>query len=946
MPESDLTKRFPDMRPIGSAPSLASFAGCGLALHGARDHDSETGTFITTRWLCVLFVPVFALTAYRASRTASGLQLLGRVPLSPLVMAWDGLVGLALIVLGGYWTWYHHTHSPAFLSAHKVVDADQLAEAGQVVAAAELYREVALSDSPNVPTARARLLFLVEQLPGSASLEDTVQVVRCAVEVEQHHHSKGSPLLAWGSRLAASQGQTDPHAVLPILDLIAPLAADGFIVPRQQVLQNIVAREPDNLDALGRLASCYQARGQWSRCEELLTPHRARLGITEGARALGQVYARQGKLDAALALLQPYVAGRVQRLHAAQKALAEATQQPAGADPAEAAARLRADPAVRSAQAAVNRDLVVIPVAFELAMLRIQRAQALTDVTARRAELERAEETLLGIHSVLGENDAYRLKLAQVYYGLGKHAEGRKQLDQMLAARNRDVATLLQVSTLLREVGAVADARALAEEAFGRETDPTRKSAAAVRRAVIALDLEDNISWLRKANAADLEVKALLSAALGSQAFQDGNDDQAAQHLREAIELYGQQGASGSSLNNRAIAYEGLYQVTGDPTHLGTAAAMLAKALAQQPQDSILLSNLARVTLEAALRDIIGAAIDLGALKQRAGWRHLAYLYQDQAERDEVIARVRKHPGVARARSYYERLLLLAPRSSTGYHALLNLHLFTRDVDALRALAKQLKGVELDLTDSNRDQLDAFAGKDDARLRKEKTVTLHRQQQLLKQTRKNGADLTLAVALAMLNSTQAELEALGQPIKGDDLVARAEEALRLAPSAATQEGLRAALLTRACQSLARDQPAFRQLQERVRRSLDPSYLVAVVLSQPGELGDVVRKDADVQRAIRLSPDLGTRFPDEPEELTWAMLRGTDAAGADAVAKALQAEPIPPVQRAIEAQLNPLSAAVAYKEYWALQLAGRDELALAVLRRCAARGVPLPPLPSK
>ena len=46
-------------------------------------------------------------------------------------------------------------------------------------------------------------------------------------------------------------------------------------------------------------------------------------------------------------------------------------------------------------------------------------------------------------------------------------------------------------------------------------------------------------------------------------------------------------------------------------------------------------------------------------------------------------------------------------------------------------------------------------------------------------------------------------------------------------------------------------------------------------------------------------------------------------------------------RQINARLSPLSAAKAYDQCWAYQIAGDEPQALAVLRRCAARGVPLP-----
>ncbi len=65
MADINLSDKFPDLQPIESAPSLWLANGCGLTIYGSRDHDSETNTFIKTHVLCVLFVPLLALGAYR-----------------------------------------------------------------------------------------------------------------------------------------------------------------------------------------------------------------------------------------------------------------------------------------------------------------------------------------------------------------------------------------------------------------------------------------------------------------------------------------------------------------------------------------------------------------------------------------------------------------------------------------------------------------------------------------------------------------------------------------------------------------------------------------------------------------------------------------------------------------------------------------------------------------
>jgi hypothetical protein len=63
MGSPDWKTKFPKMTPGKSAPPLFRFNGCGVSIYGSRDHDAETGTYVATWCISLLFVPVFALRA-------------------------------------------------------------------------------------------------------------------------------------------------------------------------------------------------------------------------------------------------------------------------------------------------------------------------------------------------------------------------------------------------------------------------------------------------------------------------------------------------------------------------------------------------------------------------------------------------------------------------------------------------------------------------------------------------------------------------------------------------------------------------------------------------------------------------------------------------------------------------------------------------------------------
>src|SRR4051812_32587878 len=81
--EEWLRQKFPKLNRKCRVPSLSTAYGIGPRFVGQRDFDRETSSWVTTQYFCVLFVPIFAMAAYRvASSPGQGWTLLGQEPLS------------------------------------------------------------------------------------------------------------------------------------------------------------------------------------------------------------------------------------------------------------------------------------------------------------------------------------------------------------------------------------------------------------------------------------------------------------------------------------------------------------------------------------------------------------------------------------------------------------------------------------------------------------------------------------------------------------------------------------------------------------------------------------------------------------------------------------------------------------------------------------------------
>ena len=157
----DLHSRFPELEPINRVPLLGQLFGCGLILFGGRDEDPEFGTIVRTRYLCVLFIPILALGAYRMARTDRGWAILGRQPISTPALWLNTVVLLSAIAGGAVYGVHTLINSDWYVARRQVERADALVAAGRGAEAAGLYENVAMGDTDYASDAVSRLAHLV-----------------------------------------------------------------------------------------------------------------------------------------------------------------------------------------------------------------------------------------------------------------------------------------------------------------------------------------------------------------------------------------------------------------------------------------------------------------------------------------------------------------------------------------------------------------------------------------------------------------------------------------------------------------------------------------------------------------------------------------------------------------------------------------------------------------
>lgn len=226
-PPLDLGELFPDMRPIQSPPSLFTLNGIGLTAYGKRDHEPQTGSHVITHFFAVLFIPIFALGAYRVIRAREGgWYFLGKVPISGAAKAWNVCTICAIVAVIAGVVISAQLSSDEAVAGRKIESARQAEEAGKLSAAAAEYADVATGNTSHVGAAQQGLKRILDS-PGFLDLEvDAARMVVAACSRAVRSSPQSLPNL--GDRTLQYLDQNSPQAVksLALLEAVAPAHPD------------------------------------------------------------------------------------------------------------------------------------------------------------------------------------------------------------------------------------------------------------------------------------------------------------------------------------------------------------------------------------------------------------------------------------------------------------------------------------------------------------------------------------------------------------------------------------------------------------------------------------------------------------------------------------------------------------------------------------------------
>lgn len=965
--EEVLAERCPSMRPMRGKPPLFTINGFGVSLYGDRDRDPVTGTFVKTLFLTGLFVPVLALSSYRvANAPTGGWYFLGKEPLSPLAKGWTFLVLACALSVGGWAAWEVHTSSPEYRARQALAQAQALLAEGSRLEAAQQFARLRGTLEAKAGLEGLQALFAAEP---EGTLSDAAQVVGAAAGWTDALADDQVVRLAG---VAVERAAQDPDGALLLISAL-PQDAAPVEEAREPVYLALHQANPENPEVASQLALLYEARGELERCEAVLLPCAAGLRGHEGARILGQILTQRGEVEEAQRLLEPYVEARLDELHQSEAAYTAAQQQAWDAELEslrqgsagqawyaryDAATeeeqgtmvqewvgpRLANSPQLGAVRARLERAASIVPVALDLGIVKLQRAQGLEDAEARTRELEGAERVFLAVQGVASDSPLFQLHLATVYYWLGKHDEGHTLFEELLETTERDPQVLLRVATELRGVGAQGEARVLAEEAYEAGDEDVQQEAAGLC-AVLATDLDEEVAWLERCDTSHLFTQAQLRAAQGDQAQAKGDEALAEARFREALEAYGKLTPTSSSLNNAALIYQRLHALRSKPEDFRKSVDMLEEAERLDSKDPILLYNLSNGLLDRAGLAAIGDHLELETLRSGPDLAQLTYLFRTAAEREAVYGRLIAHPDFSGGVERFNKLLVLSPQNVSVYHSLLDAYGYSYGLAEHQALEAVLASVELDHSDYAAFHAQWLAGDDPeeaADMAAARQRSRERAAEVLATARASEHPATVAAALLELAQVLLGGHAFKEEVPYDRVVSLTEEAHALHPSRASSNMLLSACLARAQARLAAAHPEFAGLVEHHRRSVSIWTLPLLALEHEHlELRQAAQLDPDVARAAKLVVELGRADPRTLSGWDWALLRGVGSPHLEQVERALRENEVLPVRQRLKIAVEPLGTNAVLAHAWYLRALGDDAAAEACLQAAAERGVRLP-----
>lgn len=647
-------------------------------------------------------------------------------------------------------------------------------------------------------------------------------------------------------------------------DDVARLKADQQRFPRDQ-------------EVAVRLASLYRAKGDSPRALATLeaqgTPG---LLVGDALLLLASLKLELGKQDEGRALLAAYVGRWLPQFQEARRGLqheAEGAQDRLVADaragrlPADLRARLDGakgdqeaqalfgeylreelgkDPRVAEARERYARLHGVVSASLLLGTLELAQANA-SKGAERTARLASAERRFAAVRQEAEGTTEYQLGYGQVLHRLGRPAEGDQQLEAAMAGG--EPAVKLRVAQAYRELGLVKRARELLTDVWAH-AGLAQKDQAAAMMAAMGDTLDDKELWLSRVATSSPLLQAERADVRGQRLLTQGKLAEAEREFVKVADYYSKlASSSGASANNAALAWGARYECSGNPAHLDQAVTLLRQGARLEPDNAILLGNVAALVEHRAGLAVLEQWVHTRALRPNSGeTMALLELLTEGPLAAEARAAVSHEPLRREVVELSQKQEVLAPARTEGVEREWRWLSLERDEAGRKALLERLeRGAHFDTSEDLAGAERWEKGSEDDTLRSSVKARLA----ALEPLTKDAHGPTRAAALALKCSLAwrlSQVDAAAAPAREAAVACRQAEAAW--PGLGAKRMLGSVLLSAAVLGAGQGSPALQQRWRDEARKTDGLAFALRAAEAPG-VADLLAKQPELAAAAAL-----------------------------------------------------------------------------------------------
>jgi predicted Zn-dependent protease len=743
-----LQYKFPEMRPIKTAPSLGTINTLGLSVFWKANYDQETDTYTKYHAICALFIPLFYLGAYRVANASNGgWYFLGKEKLSNFTRNWNYGVLIVIAISIGSILYVNYLDSPGYRSNKLMLEADKKYQAGNIEDALKDYYSI-IDDLTLV--SQPAILAAENIFENDLIKQNENQFAKIWQNFGKRAKSNlpfpsKKDFIKYGDKYFSIYKDIDIKKANLILEVMTVNLTGDLIQAKKHLDFKLACfeKEPTFLPFAIEKASELEKGNDFKKCEEILTPLKTQLKDTEGARILGSIIYQKGLYTESYSLLKPYFDSRLVKFHEAEKrqqAVYKQVEKQAldllnnNGAPADWYAKYEKASEKEKANMddefiynfvsksnlfiEANESLIsqsnVINVAIQLGIALLNIAQE-SDVLEKTKRLEEAEKIFLSVQGAASDTDEYQLTYGEILFWLGKPKEGEQQFNNFLEKYKYDAASLAEIANEYRSIGDLSKARSLIEQAYNKSQKKEEKESFASNRASFPTDLDDEISWLEKTNKVDFYNQASILSCKGQKKKEEGDFKEAEKFYRQAIDIYEKIPDNTTKLNNMSLIVSKLFNISHKTIDLINSVALLKKTRDSSPKDTIVLNNYIDTLNKLYVIEEIDKDINVEKIKGRFSFEHIYFNAVNQEDMNEKTFKLTKNANFELMIPLCEQLTLLAPHSKSAHDTLYNLLFFKKDIKNINKVLDNI--LKNDFTDAEykKDMAEYYSNKDSAK---------------------------------------------------------------------------------------------------------------------------------------------------------------------------------------------------------------------------------------